>query len=485
MAYNNTTLNQDSPTLPPLERRRNDSSDEVENRPSLPTRRPLSHKREKGVRFTLSAQERDSSLDHLAFKQEDDCYPSEVWQEDWSSSDDDDDDDDNEENRPALPRRPASHHQQPTTALRYERNKESVMAYMIPLPRPFRDGVPQDQVPQRYMLYMPPSPDLLKIPKDKGKERKRDKAVRLWQQEVKKAKTYNGSLVSFRGMESASIRGAVWALNFVKPSDVTFLSRIPRKSIKSLNLIHPEQPEVVLTESEGYGSDNGDELTRTVSCRTTKESAEEMYDGVKDELSRSKKRTRRDFFIGTALLPVTTAIDLVIPVFGGLSEVNIVWMVLNATGWVTANKITGRLVLADSTNKPQYNNEDDIYSAGGDNHQRDERGEEETVSADGTTEGRPKKKKKSDKQKIEMAFSPCPAMGAMAQYVQAACHKHNPEAFPKPEYSPGEAGVLTSIGWTPERRGREEISEEDDIAVSQVKSISSTRPINLAIPWPL
>lgn len=421
------------------------SGNDEENRPSLPSQRVPSP--ERGVRF-IGPLRRDS-LD-LAFKAEDGYPPA-----DDVSSDD-------EENRPPLPVRPAPSVDRDLrlqytsiSSMKYDRSQETVMAYMIPLPRPVIDGVPQDQVPQRYMLYMPPSPDLLKIPKDKGKERKRDKAVRLWQEEVKKAKTYNGSLVSLRGMECASVRGAVWALNFIKPADVTFLSRIPRKSIRSLNLIHPEWQE-----EAGARDDSGGDLTRS----RAKESPEEMYDGVKEELSRSKKRTRRDFFIGTALLPVTTAIDLAIPVFGGLSEVNLVWMVLNATGWVVANKITGRLVLADPNSTPQQRGEDDIYAAGAGDHPEKGAGDETAPAREGTK--KTKKMRKRDEQKIEMAFSPCPAMGAMAQYVQAACHKCDPTSFPAPEYSPGEAEVLTRIGWAPERQGREAISEEDDVAVS-------------------
>lgn len=303
------------------------------------------------------------------------------------------------------------------SSIKYDRSKETVMAYMIPLPRPMKDGVRQDQVPQRYMLYMPPSPDRLKVPKDEGKERKRDKAVRLWQQEVKKAKMYNGTLVSLRGMECASVRGAVWALNIIKPADVTFLSRIPRKSIRSLHLMHPEGQKEV------------------------DESAEEMYEGVKEEFRRSKKRTRRDFLIGTALLPVTTAVDIVIPVFGGFSEVNLVWMVVNATGWAAAKKMTGRMVLGDTTSAPQQGvDEDDDAADSGDT--------------------------KKDEAKIEVAFRRCAAMEAMAQYVQAACHRREAELFAAPECWPGEAEVLSSIGWTPERQGREGISEEDDVAVS-------------------
>lgn len=439
--------------------------------------------------MAYTTMERKDSLD-LASK------PGSLVEKHHSNFDSSDDDDD--ENRPPLPTRPAPtvdrgsyhsqhhhHHQEAQHApspLRYDRNKEAVMAYMIPLPRPLRDGAPapQDQVPQRYMLYMPPSADRLKVPKDQGqKERKRDKAVRLWQQEVKKAKTYNGSLVTFRGMESASIRGAVWALNFVKPSDVTFLSRIPRDSIRSLNLVHPGQ-EQQSPHHQQQQQQQQDHNPRYHQGGGSRQQDEDMYDGVKAELSQSKKRTRRDFFIGTALLPVTTAIDLVIPVFGGLSEVNIVWMVLNATGWVTANKITGRLVLADSTNRqqqpqqqhqPQYD-EDDIYSAG-DNFHVDAGNNENKTSAptpkeeqDAAARGGHKSKPKGGKHKIEMAFSPCPALGAMAQYVQAACHKCNPAAFPPPAYSPSEMEVLNSIGWTPERRGREVMNEEEDVAVS-------------------
>lgn len=378
---------------------RESSGDGEEEGPSLPSSRSSERLR------------RDSP--GLAFKHEDGYYPP-----------GDDDSSDGKENRPPLPPRPApsmdrdlGQEDGSASSIKYDRSKETVMAYMIPLPRPMKDGVRQDQVPQRYMLYMPPSPDRLKVPKDEGKERKRDKAVRLWQQEVKKAKTYNGTLVSLRGMECASVRGAVCALNIIKPADVTFLSRIPRKSIRSLHLMHPKGQKEV------------------------DESAEEMYEGVKEEFRRSKKRTRRDFLIGTALLPVTTAVDLVIPVFGGFSEVNLVWMVVNATGWAAAKKMTRRMVLGDTTSAPQQGvDEDDDAADSGD--------------------------AKKDEAKIEVAFRRCAAMETMAQYVQAACHRREAELFAAPECWPGEAEVLSSIGWTPERQGREGISEEDDVAVS-------------------
>lgn len=329
------------------------------------------------------------------------------------------------EKPPPFPPRPASMSNetpQGTPKIQYKRDEENVMAYMVALPRPTRDGVPQD-VPQRYLLYIPKKPDLLK--QIHGKEKVSDKAVRLWQKEVRRAKTYNGSPVSLRGIESVSIRGALWALNLIRPPDVTFLSRIPRKTIRSLELIHGQE------EPEGSQGEEAHE--------------EDLFDGVTEELRRSKKRARRNFWIGTALLPVTTTVDLVIPVFGGLSEVNLVWMAINASGWVTGHKIIQRLVLPSPP-------PDDIYAA------EDE--EEECTEEKATSS--PRKRDKS----IKVVFLPCPEMDIMAQYIQEACHQHNPEAFPAPAYTPGDVEVLTSIGWAPEHRAREDIDQEEDMAVS-------------------
>lgn len=335
--------------------------------------------------------------------------------------------------------------------IQYSRDTTRVMAYMIPLPQPLRNGVIQDVVPQRYMLYMPPAPDLLK-PTDKNiKERKRDKAVRRWQQEVRKAKTYNGRVVSLGGMQSVSIRGAVWVLSMIKPSDVTFLSRVPRKTVKSLVLIHPGGP--------------------------TAQSTDDMFHTVKGELSRTKSRTKRDFWIGTALLPFTFTIDLIIPVFGGLSEVNMVWMAVNASAWMTANKVVNKLrpaqggyqehdgammlrgshTLGVSTGAGQARDGNDDYQ------QSDEK-------------GGAKKKKEDDKDKtIQMVFQPSPAMELMRRYVEEACHKRNPDAFPSPGgYVPGEAEVLASMGWSPEHR--EVPDAEQDVAVSSSPADNLTSP---------
>jgi hypothetical protein len=345
--------------------------------------------------------------------------------------------------------------------IQYSRDTTRVMAYMIPLPQPLKNGVVQD-VPQRYMLYMPPAPDLLK-PTDKStKERKRDKAVRRWQQEVRKAKTYNGRVVSLGGMQSASVRGAVWVLSMIKPSDVTFLSRVPRRSVRSLVLVHPE------------GGPRA-------------QSADDMFHSVKGELSRTRSRTRRDFWIGTALLPITFTIDLVIPVFGGLSEVNMVWMAVNASAWMTANKVVDKLRPAAQGGYSAYQGHDGVMALrrshtvdgstgagpvardGNDDHQTNEKG---------GAKNKKKKKEEEDKDKtIQMVFQPSPAMDLMRRYVEEACHRRNPDAFPSlgpAGYVLGEAEVLASMGWSPEHR--EVPDAEQDVAVSFIpRSLNSPR----------
>lgn len=365
---------------------------------------------------------------------------------------------------------PQQHMSGALSDIQYSRDTARVMAYMIPLPQPLnKDGAVAGQdaplVPQRYMLYMPPKADLLKPAENSGtKERKRDKAVRRWQQEVRKAKTYNGRVVSLGGAQSVSIRGAVWVLSVIKPADVTFLSRVPRKSVRSLVLVHPEP--------RGGPHD------------AQSESAEEMFRNVKGELSRTRSRTKRDFWIGTALLPITFTIDLVIPVFGGLSEVNMVWMAVNASAWMTANKVVGKLRPAaaaaqggGSSYPGGYEGDEGAMmlrrshtvdgstgagrnNSGNDDHQVDEKG--------GPNKMNKKEGKDKEDKTIQMVFQPSPAMDLMRRYVEEACHRRNPGAFPSPAsgdgYVPGEAEVLASMGWSPEHR--EVPDAEADVAVS-------------------
>lgn len=394
----------------------------------------------------------------------------------------DQDDTDAEENRPALPpRRPSSILSHPNgdralAPVPYQRSKERVMAYMVPLPQP--NG--PDRVPQRYMLYLPPAPDLLKPPPDAEgnvKERKRDKAQRRWQQEVKKAKNYNGAVVSLSGIYAASVRGAVYVLALLQRSELTFLSRLPRgKYLREIAFVHPNDDIV-------------DEQMR--------------FDEVRAEFKRNRHAARRDFWIATALLPFATAVDIAIPVFGGFSEVDMVWMVVTGRAWFAAKGAVRRMVLAEGARGGEAREAGEVgeearqppmasavhegRTEDGAEQQEQSRGtlsrwsrrvrfrehldEEQNGAGDAAEESNgkarkedfeAKSKKASKHAPVEMSFQASPDMNALAQYVGAVCHARNPEMFPDVGPAPGEAGVLASIGWAPEQREVED--REDDVA---------------------
>ncbi|PQE24872.1 secreted protein [Rutstroemia sp. NJR-2017a BVV2] len=85
----------------------------------------------------------------------------------------------------------------------YTRDSHKMIMYFIPFPKPI--DAPDD-MPQRFLIYTPPPPHLLK-PAEGVKEGKRHKAKRFWQQEIKKAKTYEGKTMSLKGLHSKTMRG--------------------------------------------------------------------------------------------------------------------------------------------------------------------------------------------------------------------------------------------------------------------------------------
>lgn len=138
-------------------------------------------------------------------------------------------------------------------AVGYRRDSETVIAFLVPLPKPTIQGSTLD-IPPRYFLYVPPPPPLVK-PK-KGKEPYGIKVRRAWQQNVRKAKVnaHNGKRVSLSALHSATIRGCIWASERRKGSDdgAIFLSRIKPETVAHLVMIHPwalstdQTPEEIL-----------------------------------------------------------------------------------------------------------------------------------------------------------------------------------------------------------------------------------------------
>lgn len=356
----------------------------------------------------------------------------------------------------------------PVTNVGYTRDPERLIAYLIPLPPPSAKGQTLD-VPQRYMIYTPPAPHLLKpttVAGSGAKEGKRHKAKRLVQQEVRKAKTYDGKTLSLRGLHYKAVRGCDRAVAAIKSPDITFLNRVPRKDVTELVLIHPAS---VLVDH----------------------SPREVRDEVGAQLARTKKRAARDSIISTLLFPPSLVIDTLAAVvwpFGGLAEIDGVWMYASISGYLTARNVTRRMerepvvdengegIQGEGQSRADRGlspvSEEDIYSAGIEtsrpnagepnrpDNRRDSRQvhfeeilddeEEEDLKRAAGNGGNKDGKKKT----LKVRMVPDDAMDTMASYFQEICHQRNPKAFGSAGVPPTKTDVLASVGWWPDRRGR-------------------------------
>ncbi|KAJ0116764.1 hypothetical protein J7T55_009915 [Diaporthe amygdali] len=349
----------------------------------------------------------------------------------------------------------------PVTTVGYTRNPEKLIAYLIPLPPPSAKGRTLD-VPQRYMIYTPPAPHLLK-PEAGSKEGKRHKVKRLAQQEVKKAKTFEGKTLSIRGLHYKAIRGCDWAVAAIKSSDITFLNRVPRKEVGELVLIHPAS---VLADH----------------------SPAQVHTEVGAQLRRTQRRAARDSILSTLLFPPSIAIDTLAAVvwpFGGLAEIDGVWMYASYRAYLAARSVTRRMdnePVVDEEGQGLHEpsrsdrglspvSEEDIYTAGIEtsrpdegesgrqNSRRDSRQVHFEENLDDEDDEDLKKatgagKKKDKKKTLKVRMVPDDAMDTMAAYFQEICHQRNPKSFGSPGIPPTKTDVLASIGWWPDRRGR-------------------------------
>lgn len=357
----------------------------------------------------------------------------------------------------------------PINTVGYTRDPEKIIAYLIPLPPPSSKGQTLD-VPQRYMIYTPPAPHLLKpttatTETIKVKEGIRHKAKRLVQQEVRKAKTYDGKTLSIRGLHYKAVRGCDRAVAAIKSPDITFLNRVPRKHVTELVLIHPAS---VLADHTPV----------------------EVHAEVGAQLARTQRRAARDSVISTLLFPPSLVIDTLAAVvwpFGGLAEIDGVWMYASISGYLTARSVTRRMDrepvvdeggevardLGQSRSERGLSpvSEEDIYTAGietsrpsvGGTSRRDTRRDSRQVHFEEILDDEEEEDlkraaadagKKDKKRTLKVRMVPDDAMDTMASYFQEICHQRNPKAFSSPGIPPTKTDVLASIGWWPDRRGR-------------------------------
>ncbi|QSZ33693.1 hypothetical protein DSL72_005264 [Monilinia vaccinii-corymbosi] len=275
---------------------------------------------------------------------------------------------------------------------------------------------------RRYLVYTPHAAHLLK-PTDGTKEGKRHRAKRLWQREVKKAKTYDGKTMSFKGLHSKATRGVVWGTNSIQNTDITFLNRVPRKEIEELHLIYPSSISL---------------------------SPVDLRQQFISQMDRSKSRAKKHAAISTLLLLPSLVIDTLATViwpFGGLFEVDAVWTFTSVRGYLVSRSVTSRLASpspsqSQSQDPPIHDHEAQL---------------------------------RTQDRELHLRFRKSEELRVLERYVGELCHKRNPARFASAGVPPTETEVLRAMGWEPDTRGRVKSGERGGMPEGGVRDWDDER----------
>lgn len=334
-----------------------------------------------------------------------------------------------------------------SSPVHYMRDPHKLVAYLIPFPKP--DNAYAENLPDRFLIYTPPPPPLTP-PKEGEKEAKMHKIQRKWQEEVREAKKSDAKITSWKGIKSRATKGINTAMGLTTSSNIDFLNRVHSH--------HQDAPE-----STRSGQASGDEDDGVQEGETTNKTVglEEMIliypssmpgDEVTirrefvDSMMRSKDKAQRDVIIATGLLPVSAAIDILATFvwpFGGLLEIDSVWLYSSVRGAKTARSVTKRL---------------------------------HSSSPDDTSH---------DSHKLKLSFTPSPRLDMLRRYLLAQCHKRDPKLFKSDNIpAPTETDVLEAIGWSSSQVGGETKNWEDEwFEIQEVKDDLKTTMGKAAKEW--
>lgn len=216
---------------------------------------------------------------------------------------------------PPLP--PRRHHDK-TSSTPFTRSPHKLTAYLIPFPKPNLPGVPPETIPDRYLLYTPPHPQLIRPPLG-AKEPIAQKLQRKFQHHLREAKTSAPEKGSWRSIRGKITRGVDWGISQTQSSNLDFLNRIPRNKksqepLQELLILHP--PSVL----------------PTYHLRTA----------FLDTLHRARRKAQRSAVLATGLLPFTMVVVIFVPVPGPI-EVNTAWSYFSLRGARTARSVSKQL----------------------------------------------------------------------------------------------------------------------------------------------
>ncbi|KAF2142793.1 uncharacterized protein K452DRAFT_286422 [Aplosporella prunicola CBS 121167] len=333
---------------------------------------------------------------------------------------------------PLPPRRIANNFgdDDPSNPIHYARDPHKLIAYLVPFPKPKLKDVPPEKIPDRFLIYTPPPPPLVK-PAEGEKEERLHKVQRKWQEEVREAKNYSGEAVSWKGFKSRATRGINWAISQTTSANLDFVNRLSGDVGKAEKDKHADdgvQEDATTKKTVGIN-----EMILVYPLSMSGDPASMRVEFVNSML-RTKSKAQRDAVLATGLLPVTFAIDILATLvwpFGGLVEIDAVWAYSSIRGAKIARGTTKRLA----------------SSGDGDGaHVKD-----------------------SDAQ-IHLDFKASPRLEILRKYLASVCHRRNSGLFPVAGPSPTETEVLEAIGWSPRQTGGESRNWEDELwEVAEVK----------------
>lgn len=303
----------------------------------------------------------------------------------------------------------------PSSPVHYARDPHKLVGYLIPFPKPVLKDVDTTNLPTRFLIYTPPPPPLAK-PKEGDKEGKLHKVQRKWQEEVRSAKTSTAQVASWEGVKSRATKAIAWGVNKTTTSNLEFLGRVSDGN-----------------KSDSDKSDSGKEGATTKKTVHVDEmllayppsmglDAQQMRAEFVNSMLRTKSKAQRDSIIATGLLPVGYGIDILATLiwpFGGLGEIDTVWLYSSVRGAKTARSVTKRLSSsADSGDLTQDT--------------------------------------------LHLNFVASQRLDVLQHYLDAECHHIDPARFPAYRSSPTESQVLEAIGWAPSQCGGETRNWEDE-----------------------
>jgi len=260
--------------------------------------------------------------------------------------------------------------------IHYSRDPQKLVAYLIPFPKPKLHNVPAERVPPRFLIYTPPPPPLKK-PAEGEKEAKVHKVQRKWEEEIRQAKTNTAKTASWQGIKSKATKGINWGMSQTKTSNLEFLNRIGGGETPD------KHADDGVVESEQTKKTVGVEEMLLVYPASMPGNSEEIKAEFVNTMLRSKSKAQRDTIIATGLLPVGFAVDILATLvwpFGGLAEIDAVWLASSFKGAKTSRNVTKRLTSSSKT---------------GDH----------------------------DKDTLHLAFTPSPRLAVLERYLAARCHE--------------------------------------------------------------